>query len=789
MRPLRIEVEGFSAHRAMTEPIDFDGVDFFSLSGPTGSGKSSLIDAMVFALFGRVPRLGGNAVAPAITAGADRARVRFDFEVAGVEYTAVRMAQRTPGGGASVKEARLEQDGTVLADGAADVTSEVEELLRLSFDDFTRTVVLPQGDFARFLTAPPRERQELLRSLLGLDVYVTVRDLARTRSAVAAERAEGARRTLGGLDLADADAREAALARVQALEGLSHVLPEKEKALAELEHSLERSREEVSRLTDASERLDSIAVPDRLDELESLQVGARSRVADAETALEAATSDLEEFEEKARDLPSTDQLTVWSKGRERLDVLDQKLAANEAEIVDAAEKRAAAESELDRATETLHRARAALESARGDHSAHTLASALEVGETCPVCTNRIVELPELEDPPGLSKLEAAVADGETRLDEVRAATEAARTTEALLGTTRESLDEERARGLAELEEAPPMEEIETLRAQSEEVRSRLVTIRTAVKDGETVLKQAQRDLEDLADASRQVDKRLTTAQLTVADLDPPVSEADDVTVRWKDLIAWRDQTVTRLAEDLEAVSSEVSEGESAVVRGRRELVDVLQGQGIPVVDPFAVQVATALQTARSTVESQERAVEEADRLRGVADSAESEAAVATALVNHLKSNGFEQWLMAGALAELVSGANDLLDQLSDGGYSLETDDSGSFAIVDHRNADERRSVATLSGGETFLVSLALALSLAETLAAKGGAGLDAIILDEGFGTLDDESLDIVASVLEELTGKGLMVGVITHVKELAARAPVRYEVTREPGGARVRLVS
>ena len=65
MRPLRIRVEGFSAFRSPVE-VNFEGVDFFSLSGHTGSGKSSLIDAMVFALYGRVPRLGGNAVAPAI---------------------------------------------------------------------------------------------------------------------------------------------------------------------------------------------------------------------------------------------------------------------------------------------------------------------------------------------------------------------------------------------------------------------------------------------------------------------------------------------------------------------------------------------------------------------------------------------------------------------------------------------------------------------------------------------------------------------------------------------------
>ncbi|MGH8944696.1 MAG: SbcC/MukB-like Walker B domain-containing protein, partial [Acidimicrobiia bacterium] len=98
-------------------------------------------------------------------------------------------------------------------------------------------------------------------------------------------------------------------------------------------------------------------------------------------------------------------------------------------------------------------------------------------------------------------------------------------------------------------------------------------------------------------------------------------------------------------------------------------------------------------------------------------------------------------------------------------------------------------VSTLSGGETFLFSLALAMSLAETLSSAGGARLDAIILDEGFGTLDDEPLDIVASVLEELAAHDLVVGVITHVKELAARAPGRFEVMADPTGSRVVRVS
>ena len=91
----------------------------------------------------------------------------------------------------------------MLADGADQMTTAVEELLRLRFEDFTRTVVLPQGDFARFLTATKAERQGLLRNLLGLDVYTVVRELAKTREAVASERADAGERAIAALELAD----------------------------------------------------------------------------------------------------------------------------------------------------------------------------------------------------------------------------------------------------------------------------------------------------------------------------------------------------------------------------------------------------------------------------------------------------------------------------------------------------------------------------------------------------------------------------------------------------------
>ena len=102
--------------RSATRPkLDFTGADLFAFSGPTGSGKSSLVDAMVFALYGCVPRLDRRAVAPVISLGRTEARVQLEFTVGGEAYTAVRVVRRTKTG-ATTKEARLERgDGEVLA--------------------------------------------------------------------------------------------------------------------------------------------------------------------------------------------------------------------------------------------------------------------------------------------------------------------------------------------------------------------------------------------------------------------------------------------------------------------------------------------------------------------------------------------------------------------------------------------------------------------------------------------------------------------------------------------------
>ncbi|HKX69825.1 MAG TPA: SMC family ATPase, partial [Acidimicrobiales bacterium] len=233
---MRLEVEGFTAFRRPTV-VEFAGADLFALVGPTGAGKTSIIDALTFALYGSVPRLDDRrAVAPVISQNLTEARVRLDFTVDGETYTAVRVVRATKAGGATTKEARLQRGEAVLAGAADEVTDAVTGLLGLGFEHFTTCVSLPQGQFARFLHDKPRTRQDLLVRLLDLGLYDRVAAAARQRSALARNRSEVIAGQLDQLAGATPEARTAAAARVAALAALVDCLAAERPKLDELAH-------------------------------------------------------------------------------------------------------------------------------------------------------------------------------------------------------------------------------------------------------------------------------------------------------------------------------------------------------------------------------------------------------------------------------------------------------------------------------------------------------------------------------------------------------------------------
>jgi exonuclease SbcC len=251
--------------------------------------------------------------------------------------------------------------------------------------------------------------------------------------------------------------------------------------------------------------------------------------------------------------------------------------------------------------------------------------------------------------------------------------------------------------------------------------------------------------------------------------------------------AIRTTTAKELEQKAAAIAMQMADrlGELAARCASADLV-------IPKGSTPAAAAREALGRAHADRENLAARAAEAEGMRVELAAVESRRALAHGLALHLNATHFEKWLLDEAMTALADGATDLLRTLSGDQYSLRVDPkNGSFVVVDHRNADEVRSARTLSGGETFLASLALALALADriaTLAARGAARLESIFLDEGFGTLDPDTLDVVASAIEELGASGRLVGVASHAAELAERLPVRFEVHRSGNASTVERV-
>jgi exonuclease SbcC len=274
-------------------------------------------------------------------------------------------------------------------------------------------------------------------------------------------------------------------------------------------------------------------------------------------------------------------------------------------------------------------------------------------------------------------------------------------------------------------------------------------------------------------------------------VDPPEIAGADLGADWRDFVSWAASRSETLVAESAVQRDEIAGLEARLTQLASEVTNAmgqmgLAGEGTP----HAETVAAAIGDCRQQLERIRHDLEmKAEAERGL-EHATARAAVAKSLAQHLQANRFEAWLMEEALHGLTAGANILLGQLSDGAYSLQLDQRD-FSVIDHRNADETRPVKTLSGGETFLVSLALALALAEQIGVMAGGGnarLESIFLDEGFGTLDGETLDLVASVIQELGASGRTVGIVTHVAELAEMVPTRFEVTRSAAGSQVERI-
>ncbi|WP_213001635.1 AAA family ATPase [Winogradskya consettensis] len=824
MRPLRLDMAGFTVFRDETT-VDFTDADYFALVGPTGSGKSTVLDAIIFALYGTVPRWGGsrgivNALAPSST----EARVRLVFESAGSRYVATRVVRRdgrgnvkTAGAGLQLMPPgfdvtrldtgmSLDDLGDVLAGTPAEMDSAVVEAVGLPYEQFTSCVVLPQGQFADFLHAKPATRQQILVNLLGLHVYEEVQ----ARSTARASKAEAQLQVVDGAlaNLADADdeAVEVAATRLAAMRELTAAVEQavpRLKAVRDREAELAAARDAVAQ---ELALLGRVRTPEGSAQIS--RAAAEARVA-AEKAV-AGVRSAEELEEKVRgelaaagDAGSLglmlDRHIEFDRLTDQAEWFAGQVSVAEVECKDAVASAELAHHAKLGAEQLLEQARLDYAEAQALDRAAALRAHLTAGHECPVCEQQVTTVPPM---PAGSAVQTAEQQGKAARSASDVAANAWKQRDAVARELERGLDRKRAQfehhksRLAEvkvaLADSPGQDALKTRLAELTKLQRKLDNAGADVRTTREAQRRAQAAVAAAEEQQRTAWRSFDAVRDAVARFAPPPADRDDLAAAWATLVEWARQS---------AKEREVARGEAATAveaanaetrRARTEVVALFTDAELPA--PAGGADADLIRAAAVAAERAEAAWQRlSDRREEAQAYAEQRAGlvrdnrVAKALAGHLRANNFERWLLEEALDLLVDGASRILRELTGGQYDL-MHDKGEFYVVDHHDAGLRRAVRTLSGGETFQASLALALALSEQLAGMSttAASLESIVLDEGFGTLDAATLDVVAATLENLAARGdRMVGVVTHVHALAERVPVRFEVHKDARTAHV----
>lgn len=836
MRPLELRLRSFRSYAGDDTVFSFRNRRLLGIVGPIGSGKSTILDAIAFALYGRTATI-GRATRALIHQRADSTTVALRFEVDDEVWEVQRMLRRKGASqhalyrlGADVDQP--EHLETVLQE--AEVNDRLVDLLGLDFAAFGRSVMLAQGRFAEFLMAPPAERDKVLKGVFGHDRIDRMRDLAKAHAAeleIEAEkvafRAEHIAEAIQG---ADAHREDLAVIELR-VTTLDKARPELEEVVAAENAAGERrqaARVRIDELRALAERLpDAQRSTTLLEEIEAAvdrRAAAAERLEQAAVALDAAEQELSALEgkgerqqlERAAQLLATQEVhettlagaqTAEQREHDRLGAATQASANQRRAETEAVERVHIAESGLAAAEADLTAAQAALHAAKHGDMAAALRSDLAAGEPCPVCEQVVVAVPPAATNPRLMAAERAVraaeverARLESQRSEAAAGLEAARSSLAASEARRDAAtaafelaSEARTAAEAQLEEtAAQVGDVlgsDDPRADLSVRRKHLSELLDATGDSRRLLERVRVAHDEAIAAEQAARARGDALRMQLVDVSARLGMSDAVhgddpsSVRQAlgDLHASWEKEHTAIVAIVERADREQSEAEAR----RRALVTSLNLTGSlsdELADARAKAAVLGGQIARA--EAQQAVLAEVVAQR---ETLVHRRDVFRRLARDLTDARFIRFLLdeeRGRLAELGS---DHFQRLSGGRYRFTED--GDFDIVDLTAAEAIRRADSLSGGETFLASLGLALALAEMVARTGGR-LGAFFLDEGFGTLDPEHLDLAMEGVESLAAEtaARLVVVVSHVAELRHRIEDLIELERSPTTGTTRVV-
>lgn len=868
MKPLKLTMSAFGPY-ADVICVDFtllgdSGV--FLVTGDTGAGKTTIYDAISFALYGEASggkeRRQGKSFRSDYADLDTKTYVEFVFEQKGRHYTITRNPEyerRSKRGGGTTTE-KAEVTLTCMETGdqktrLEEVKAAIQDIIGLDRKQFAQTVMLPQGNFLAILNAATEDRRALFRQIFNTGIYSQLQDKLKQMNTQLKQQQDQL-----NMLLAESAAQIACTADYERAEELAQY----KENVVHAEKLLTLTGEYTQGLTAQAEELRIKVEKLRLSEEQQAAALAAAaeqnrrfvRLENDRTRLAALTAQEEQINAQRTELAAaarakdiapffvrlSDKKLQLESSKNRIGQLKKDLEKHRPLLEDAQKqaeqaKQLAPECDAQKLriekgttikelltqlntlrTRLAEAQKAALKSHEDylkadEHfrslynrfwmgQAGIMAASLTEGAPCPVCGSLSHPSPAAAaaDTPAKSEVDAAEQKMRKARDNDAAKAQAAAAVNAEINAVIGQLNELGT---------DPDSNLETIERGLQSIKTRLAELNAFIQKAEKQLAAAQNEDtrltamlrteeqnaarlgEEFESASKEYNEKLTACGF----------ESEEAY-----LAARRDERITaQLEKSVLQYDKELAVCKSSIA----ELTAALEGSKPADIDALTAQKEQT-GSERKVLDAKERELSalirrNSDAMRSLSANIKKKAQSAEryALVNNLyltacgqqtgaKKINFEAYIQRYYFMQVIAAANKRLTTLTDGMYTLRCKEvpsnlmakSGLDLDVLDRNTGCWRDVSTLSGGESFMASLALSLGLADTV-QSGGVRLDSMFIDEGFGSLDETALKQALDVLDNLSGGRRLIGVISHVGELKQRIDKRIIIRKTSRGSTI----
>jgi exonuclease SbcC len=919
MRPLKLTVSAFGPYAGETK-LNLSALGtggLYLITGDTGAGKTTIFDAITFALYGEPSGTTRNQsmLRSKYAAVETETYVDMTFEYSGKQYKIRRSPKYERPSLRSDKminhnaEAELTFPDGRLITGKNPVTDAVHDLIGIDRAQFTQIAMIAQGDFLKLLIAPTEEREKILRQVFSTGKYLKLQDKLKDESAKLSgeykDLHKSIKQYIEGImcktdDVLEIDAKKARDGQLLTEEvvnllkkiinndtleenNVNAELAKLEKGISVIDSALGKTEQDnKARTEQAKAQVDLETATGSLPELQISFDEAEKRYTEVETltaqiaAEQAILPQYDELEQTTKKLcDKKKELSHFNEEKTNLSVthkekdeqqksLAEELLTLKDSDIKQAETVAALEKASDKRTrlagvltliderEQIHNAYKdaqdeyiklreqsdasnteyeRLSRAFLDAQAGILAAKLIDGEPCPVCGACEHPAPAAvsEDMPSEKEVETAkIKSDKTRKNAEKASTDAA--SEKAKWTSK--IAETEKVTIEVFGELPENIE-ETVNSENEEIaeKIRLFTSELGILKAKVHRKtEIEKSIPIISDELKNLSLKIAENDTAIATTQTEILGLESSLTKIKSSLAYENKAKaeaniaelikkkTELAATYEKAGKMLNEAK-ANISALQTRVDTLKKQleGSEIIDTKKLVlergelseqkktisnritgIAARLNTNRNIQKNINRKIAEISQVEERYRWLKSLSDTANGQVNGKKKIPLETFVQTSYFDRIIRRANVRLMMMSGGQYELkraiETSNKQSqtgldLDVIDHYNAS-LRSVRTLSGGESFMASLSLSLGLSDEIqSASGGIKLDTMFVDEGFGSLDEQTLSDALRVLQNLAESNLLVGIISHVSELKQRIDRQIVVKKDrSGGSRVEVI-